>query len=175
MTDAHYFEAVRLWGEGEKSRRLFAYECAMVEGKHTSALAADCRLSVATIGDYRNAYILAYALDLELSETSQMWNGLNISLWVAAARKRSSIPDEALRGYLNDAMVTGCTVESFRVILDNHNRTKPEWVTRLTRMVKSLGKLITDWKPEMSPELRARFDKATAWYAKELQEIAEAE
>ena len=125
--DMHHSEAVRLWQEGDQARKLFARECAMVSGRRTQALADDCRVSVDTIENHRNAYRLAYALDLETSDTNRIWEGAGIALWIAAAKKRETIPDETLRGYLSDALANGTTAEAFRLLLENHNRTKPEW------------------------------------------------
>lgn len=173
--DMHHSEAVRLWREGDQARKLFARECAMVSGRRTQALADDCRVSVDTIENHRNAYRLAYALDLETSDTNRIWEGVGIALWIAAAKKRETIPDETLRGYLSDALANGTTIEAFRLLLENHNRTKPEWSSRLKRIVRQLFKLRTDFKNEFPAAARERFENAVQAFEREMQEIAQME
>jgi hypothetical protein len=171
----HYIDAVRFWNEGEKSKKLFAYECAMVEGRHTLALAQDCRVSIDTIEAYRNAYKLFYAFDIESDTSRKLWDGANISLFVDAAKRRNSIHDSALFDYLSDAVTNGATVEALRVVLDNHNRTKPEWTTRLAKLIKTLFKLRTDYKSELPESLRERFENAVHVFELELSAISEVE
>lgn len=177
MTD-HYLDAVRFWQDGEKSRKLFAYECAMVDGLQTLALAQDCRVSVDTIEAHRNAWKLFYALDIESDTSRKLWDGLNISIWIAAARKVNSLPLDVLRDYLLDALDSGCTVEAFRVMLDNHTRTKPEWTTRLAKVAKLLHKMREDYKSEIPLPLRNMFEIALLDFENTLNamnQIAQAE
>jgi hypothetical protein len=171
----YYASAVQTWNDTNKTFKEFASACALVEGHRTAALAADCRLSVDSIESYRNAYRLYYDLDIESDTSRKLWEQANISLWIAAAKRRNSIPLDALRDYLSDAVDNGATVEQFRVILDNHNRTKPEWAERLRKLVKTLFRLRTDYKTELPPTLRERFERAVQAFETELQAIAESE
>jgi thymidylate synthase ThyX len=173
MSD-YYAEAVRTWQGANRDLKHFAECCALVDGHQTAALATDCRLSVDSIEAYRNAYSLYYSFDVEASETVRMWEQGNISLWLAAAKRRNSIEPDALKDYLSDAVENGATVEAFRVALDNHNRTKPEWTERLRKLVKTLFKLRTDYKSiDMPPAIRERFERAVQVFEMELQAIAE--
>ena len=173
--DIHYGEAVRLWQEGDQTRKLFAYECAMVDGRRTLALAQDCRVSVDTIENHRNAYRLAYALDLETSDTNRIWEGVGITLWIHAAKKRGEISDETLRSYLNDALDNGTTPEAFRVLLNNHNRSNPEWASRLLRIAKYLLNFRRDYKAGLPLTVQERFENAARAFESELEHIAQME
>lgn len=178
MTD-HYTEAVRIWQQANKDLKHFSMCCALVDGRRTAFLAQDCKVSVDTIENYRNAYILFQHLqiNLETSEPARIWEEANISLWVKAAqlKKRLNLSVAKTFEYLQTASDENMTRESFAAHVDEKENDTPKWIRRILHAVRILKPSKDDWKTEMPIEKRTRYEQATARYVGELEEIAQSE
>ena len=175
LMNDYYLEAVRTWQQSDKNLKHFAECCANVDGTRTLALAQDCKCSVDTIENYRNAYALYYRL-IELPNSSEVWREAHISLWVKAAKlqKVLGLSDEKIMDYLQTASEEGMSRETFAAHVDNKENHIPQWQRRILHVVKLLTGTRHDWKSEMPPELQKRFDEATEIYSTALQQIADA-
>lgn len=178
-TNDYYIEAVRTWQQSNKNLKHFAECCAMVDGKRTAALAADCKASVDTIQNYRNAYILYQQLvtNLETSEPARIWDEANVSLWVKAAqlKTRLGLSLEKVFEYLQTANEHNMTREQMAAVVDEKENKVPQWLRRIRHAIRILFPTRDDWKTEMPMEKRTRYEEATGRYVKELQAIAEEE
>lgn len=175
----YYIEAVRTWQQANKDLKKFSQCCAMVDGRRTQALAQDCKVSVDTIENYRNAYILYQQIDIELetSEPVRIWDEANIALWVKAhhLKTRLKLSNEVIFDYLKTASEHNMTRESFAAHVDEKENDTPKWIRRIRHAIHVLFPSRNDWKTEMPIEKRTRYDEATARYVEELKEIAESE
>lgn len=176
MTD-FYLEAVRAWQGSNRNLWHFAECAAQVSNHQTAALAADCRLSIDTVENYRNAYKLFYRMTVNFEESDiyRMREQTNISLWVAAAKRGKAHDITTLKDYIQIAASEGMTVEQLRVELDSRSATKPEWTKRLQGLVKMLFKLRTDWKTEIPGDKRDEFENWLLGFEKWVKELAEEE
>jgi hypothetical protein len=174
VSEVHYAAAVISWFAGDKGYKLFAEEAAQVADRQTKALADDCHVSPDTIESYRNAARLRHELEaqVETPEVSRVWQDANISLWIAAAKRRKAFELDKLFDCLKDATDNGSTVEQFRVYLDGISKPGAEWERRLSRLVRGFGKLVTDWKTELPPPARERLERLAEHVESELREIA---
>jgi len=176
MTD-HYVEAVRLWQASNKNMRLFAQCCAMVDGRKTSALAADCKVSVDFIEAHRNAYRLYCEIktNIELPLVTEVWDKANEGLWVKAAqlRTRLDMTLDKTWDYLQIASDEGMSRETFAAHVDTKENHTPQWLRRLKWVASKLFPSKDDWKTEMPIEKRERYDHAVAVFTAELKAIAE--
>lgn len=178
MTD-YYIEAVRTWQQANKDLKHFAECCAKVHGNKTQALAQDCKVSVDTIENYRNAFILYQQIKImeETSEPARIWIESNITLWVKAhqLKERLKLSLEKTFEYLQIASVHNMTRESFAAHVDEKENKTPKWIRRIRHAISILFPSKDDWKTEMPIEKRTRYEEATARYVEELREIAETE
>ena len=174
MTD-YYFEAVRSWQSGNKTYWHFAECAAQVDDRRTAALAADCGVSVDTVEVYRRAYKLFYEMtvNFETSDIYRMREHSNISLWIAAAKRRSHHDLKTLKDYLQMATDEKMTVEQLRVELDSRSAVKPEWTKRLQGLIKTLFKLRTDWKTEIPATKRDEFENWLLGFERWVKALAE--
>jgi hypothetical protein len=168
----YYLEAVRAWQQANKNLKHFARCCYHVSNRETQALAADCGCSVDTIEKYR----MAYSLYTELETSAQggfLWDSANISLWVKAAqlRQRLDIPLDTVHEYLETAIDHNMTRESFAAHVDGKENKTPIWIRRLRNAIKVLSPSKQDFKSEMRPDLRERYDTAVERFSSELQAI----
>ena len=170
----YYLEAVRAWQNSNKNLKHFAECCYHVSDRATQALAKDCGCSVDTIENYRNAW----TLHLELGESERVrkaWDSATIALWVKAAqlRQRLEMTPERTFEYLETAIQSNMTRESFAAHVDTKENKTPQWIRRLKAAISHLRPSRDDWKTEMPFELRQRYDKAVSRFTAELEEIAQ--
>jgi len=160
--DDWYVEAVRSRKGADDKLKHFAECCAMVSGKRTKDLAADCLCSTDTIEQYRNAYRLFHILDvnIESEHVRKLWKDIPIDVWKEAAKlsARYDLAPIQIYEYLEDA--EGMGRNSFSAHVDEKENKSPKWVRRLSAMAQSLRSMGDDWKTEIEPELREEFD---AW------------
>lgn len=171
MTD-HFTEAVACHDGAQKNIKEFAYHAACVSGERTAELAKACGRSVDWVENQRRAYRLYYR-NCESVLTRKLWDELNIEMFVTAAKHEKQYTEAELIDKLAEAWEHGYTVEQFRAVLSVGN--KPEWTVRLQRVVKNVWKLYTDYKPEIPPAKRDKFEKAVNQFFDAVKELAEAE
>lgn len=161
-----------MWQAANRDLKLFAECCYHVSGRETAALAADCGLSVDAIEGYRLAYALKIELD-GIRAGSEVWEKSNISLWVKAARMRRSLGMdlEKIAEYLEVAANEQMTREQFAAHVDEKENRIPRWARRLNTIWKSLQKMNDDYKSEMPPPIRERYERAVKAFAEELEAI----
>ena len=178
-TNDYYIAAVAAWQAANKNLKHFAQCCAQVSDLETAALAADCKCSPDTIERYRRAWWLYQEMGGGLPNGSDgidaLWESAGIGLWVKAARLRTTleIPLPKIREYLETANAEGMTREQFAANVDAAENKRPVWERVLLSMVERLSK--PAWISKMPEDKRARYEKALAWFAAELQAITEGE
>lgn len=165
-------QAVTAWWAGDKNRKEFAYFASLVQGKDTAVLADKCWLSVDAIESYRNTYRLYYR-NIESEAHRKLWDVLNIGLWMLAAKHTKDYTDAELMEKLQEAHDRRYHYRQFAAVLSVGS--KPEWTVRLQRVVKNIWKLYTDYKPEIPPQKRERFEQAAKQFFDAVQELAEEE
>ncbi len=175
----YYLEAVELSQRIDRDYKRFAFCCAQVSGHRTAALAADCKMSTSTIEKYRNAYALKvrFGIDRKAERVTKLWNAAPMSLWRKAAELESSLglSLDTIWDYLVTASLHNMTRESFAAHVDEKENDTPKWLRRLRSIVSRLAPSRDDYKSEMPPEIRTRYDLAVAVFVAELQAIAEYE
>jgi hypothetical protein len=173
----YYREAVELSQRIDKDFKRFSFCCAQVSGKRTGSLAADCKMSVATIEKYRNAYALKvrFEIDHRPSErVTKLWNAAPMSLWRKAAELESSLglSLDKIWDYLETASEYGMTRESFSAHIDEKENHTPKWIRRLQSAIRFLKPLRDDYKgADMPPEIRTEFDRLVAEFATGLERL----
>ena len=125
--------------------------------------------------NYRNAYRLYYelAVTTENPIISEVWERANISLWIAAAKRRKNHDLSTIAEYLQTATDNGMTVEQLRVELDSRSASRPDWVGRLRGLIKTLFKLRTDWKTEIPADKKEQFENWLEGFERWVKELAE--
>ena len=114
---SEFESAVKAWQTSNKNLKEFARCCAMVDDKETARLARACNnLSVDTIENYRRAYRLYYA-HIESDTYQKMWDEMNISMFVTAAKAQKDYQPAELTSKLAEAYECEYTVEQFRAVL----------------------------------------------------------
>jgi len=175
----YYTEAVRAWQNANRNLKLFAKCCAQVNDRQTKALAADCKVKEDTIENYRLAYWLYTEIQgmahENASEPDRIWEEANISLWVKAARLRTSLklPLAKAWDYLKTAADEGMTREQLGAHVDEKENDTPHWLRRLRSVIRMLMPARDDWKTELPPEKRERYERAVEQFTAELKAIAE--
>ena len=176
MTD-YYHAAKSAWQSAENNKWAFAEAAAYVAGIQTRELADDLKISVSTVENYRNAYELYYKLcqRYETSETFTMRDQLYVSIfWVAAraVRKYQLTPDAILE-HLRFARDEKLSVDQFGAHVDNVENKTPAWIRRIESIVRTVKKLMDDYKSELPLEKQERAHEIFSTFAKDLQELAE--
>lgn len=172
-TNEYYLEAVRTWDEINKKGKHFAECCWHVSNRMTKALAEDCGCSVDTIENYRNAYALYQQMTSERIG-SLLWDSASVQLWVKAAqlKNRLGLSVERTLEYLQTAAENNMTRDSFAAHVDEKENNTPKWIRRLRQAIKTLSPSKYDYKSEMPPVARERYEKAVTWFVAELDAIA---
>jgi len=174
----YYIAAVESWQKANRSLKDFALHCYHVSDRQTLALAQDCGCSYETVNNYRNAYTLFVELEgLTLYPVTETWEQAHISLWVKAAQLRKSLNLSIHKtwDYLQTATLANMTRESFAAHVDEKENDTPKWIRRLQSIISRIAPSKDDWKTEMSPAARDRYDRAVAAFVHELEEIAKVE
>jgi len=172
----HHIEAVRAWRQANKDLKHFAECCWHVDESDTKAVADDCKCSHDTVTNYRNAYGLYLDFGGDGYEPARnIWEEANIALWVKAARLRSSLELSNWKTweYLQTAALEGMTREQLGAHVGEKENDTPHWLRRLRSVIRMLMPARADWKTELPPEKRARYEKAVAEFTAELKAIAE--
>ena len=173
MTDYHR-EAVETWQQANRNLKHFAACCAMVSGKKTAALAADCGLSPDSIELYRNVYSLYYR-NMESEPVRKLWETAPMHIWRAAVKmqKTYNLTDEEAIEYIHTGK--DMTRESFSAHVDNKENKLPQWVRRFKRLGRTISRMLGDWMTEIPAGKREQFQQAADNFAQELQKIMENE
>jgi hypothetical protein len=177
MNINYYLEAVSAYQQANKSLKHFAECCYHVSDRETKALAQDCKCSVDTIENYRNAYTLFIELGGETSEpVRKLWERTNIALWVKAAqlRIRLSLSLPTTQDYLETASRNNMTRESFAAHVDEKENNTPKWIRRLQSVISRLAPIKQDYRSEIPAELQTEFDAALDEFIRRLQKLLEA-
>ena len=170
----YYIWAVTAWQNGDKQYKRFAECCYYVADRETQALAADCKCSVDTIERYRNAYTLFLELGgAENPTCAEVWEQANISLWVKAAslRRKLNITSAQIFDYLRTASENGMTREQMAANVEEIESHIPQWVRRITGVIKSLNKSLTDYKSDLTPEQQEKYQAAVTRFMADLEEL----
>ena len=169
MTD-YYLEAVQTWQQANRDLKHFSACCAMVKGRQTSALAADCGLSPDSIELYRNTYSLYYR-NIESEPVRKLWELAPMHIWRAAVKiqNRYALSDSETLEYISEGKEM--TRESFSTHVENKENKEPQWIRRFRSISKKLSSMLGDWMTEIPAGKRERFQIAAENFAKELQNI----
>lgn len=172
----YYIEAVHTYQQANKNLKHFAYLCAMVDGKKTAALADDCKCSVDTIEQYRNAYVLRMRMEIELESehVRKLWESVNIDVWKKAAQlwSRLDLTTSQMSEYLIVADEHGMSRDSFAAHVDEKENKLPKWIRVIRGIARSLRR--DDWMTEIPHSLRDEYVEKRDALASVLERIAEA-
>ena len=89
-------------------------------------------------------------------------------------RTRLDMTVEKTFDYLQIAAADNMTRETFAAHVDGKENKTPQWIRRLQSAIRHLRPSKDDWKTDMPPETRERYDAAVEWFTHELEEIAQA-
>lgn len=172
-----HLRAVTYWKKANINLKLFSEACYHVENKE--ALAADCSCSLRTIQFYAAAWSLYQELLREYGDetVSLLWEQGELSLWRKAPQLRSTLnlSLETIYDYLQTAVQTNMTRESFAAHVDEKENDTPKWIRRIKQAIRFLRPSKQDYKSELPPELQERYERAVDTFVAELQAIAQVE
>lgn len=170
----YYIAGVAAAQEISRKSKFFAECCFHVGGRLTLAFSQDCGWSVDTIERYRNAYTLFLELGGAENPTCA---GVRLSFRrnAAAFTHRlifacSHTPAQIF-DYLRTASENGMTREQMAANVEEIESHIPQWVRRITGVIKSLTKSLTDYKSDLTPEQQEKYQAAVTRFMEDLEEL----